>query len=60
MKTPAPRRIPVTVTLPPAIVAEIDQVAEKEDRSRSFVTAAAITEFLERRRAEAGPPDGAP
>jgi predicted transcriptional regulator len=60
MKTPAARRVPITVTLPPALVDEIDLLAEEQDLPRSRVTARAITEFLERRRAEAGQPDAAP
>ncbi len=59
MRTPTERRIPITVTLLPSIVDEIDQIAEKQDLPRSRVTARAIVEYLERRRAEAGQPDGA-
>jgi predicted transcriptional regulator len=44
---------PVSIALPPSLKVALDDEATRQDRSRSWLTAEAIREYLAR-RAEAG------
>jgi predicted transcriptional regulator len=46
-------KIPVSIALPPSLRVRLDAEATRQDRSRSWLTAEAIKEYLAR-RAEAG------
>lgn len=49
-----PMKQPVTLTLNEDVRAGLDQVAVAQDRSRSWVADAALRQFLNQHRAEAG------
>jgi predicted transcriptional regulator len=44
-----PQKVATTVTLPPELRDRLDSEAARQDRSRSWITAAAIREYLARR-----------
>ena len=49
----SPRQKPVTLSLPPGLIARLDAAAAAEDRSRSRLTARALREYLERHTPQA-------
>jgi len=44
-----PAKVPTCIGLPPALRDQLDAEATRQDRSRSWITAAAIAEYLARR-----------
>jgi predicted transcriptional regulator len=46
-----PLKVATTVTLPPSLRDRLDAEATRQDRSRSWITAAAIKEYLDRQKA---------
>jgi predicted transcriptional regulator len=49
---PIAPKIVTTITLPPSLRDELDAEAAKQDRSRSWISTAAIREYLARRAEE--------
>jgi predicted transcriptional regulator len=49
----SPKQKPVTISLPPDLIADLDAAAVAEDRSRSRITARAIREYLARQKDDA-------
>jgi predicted transcriptional regulator len=47
---PTPRTVPTCVALPAPLRAELDAVASEQERSRSYVMAQAVREFIARQR----------
>ena len=45
--TKTPERVPVTMTLPPALLKQIDALAKREERSRSKVIEMAMRKHVE-------------
>jgi ribosomal protein S27AE len=50
---PPPERFPLSLTLPPELVAEVDAIAEAEDRSRAKTIEIAVRQFVQSYRHKA-------
>jgi predicted transcriptional regulator len=49
MSQSPPAKLPVCISLEPRLLAQLDERAAADDRSRSWITAKAIAEYLARR-----------
>lgn len=47
---PASRKVPTCIALPAELRAELDAIAAEQERSRSYVMAQAVREFIATRR----------
>jgi metal-responsive CopG/Arc/MetJ family transcriptional regulator len=50
------QRYPLSITLPPDLVAELDEVAGQEDRSRIKIIEIACRQYVQSYRRKASPP----